>query len=83
MINGKWEDECYHTIAGKTLRWICEEYAGRECVARVLLAGKDCYLCGTEALKRTMLQKGKSMTFAEAVDLLGKAAAGVLEKEVV
>lgn len=83
MVDGKWTDCSNQIISGKSLRQICEEYTGLECVAKTNLSGSDFYLCGTDTLKRTMLHKGKAMTFAEAVELLSKAAADVLERMII
>jgi hypothetical protein len=82
LVSGKWENISGHDLSGKTLKQVCQEYAGRDCAAKILLSGSDYYLCGTDKLKRIMLKKGKAMTFSEAIELFGSAAVGVLDMKI-
>lgn len=81
--DGVWEDYNLRLMEGKTARQINQEWAGKQAVAKIVICGNDCYLCGTEELKKRMIKKGgKAVTFEEATDLMDRVAPEVLERVV-
>jgi hypothetical protein len=82
LVDGEWRDYNLSLLEGKSAREVNKEFSGREFVAKIVIRGHDCYLCGTEDLKRRMLKKGRAATFAEATELLEAAASDVLDSVV-
>ena len=82
FVDGEWREYNLKLLEGKSVRQINSEFAGGEFVAKIVIHGHDCYLCGTEDLKRRMLKKGRAVTFVEASELLEAAAVDVLNSVV-
>lgn len=81
--DGQWQDYNLRLLEGKSAREINEEFTGQQAVAKIVICGNDCYLCGTDDLKKRMIAKGgKAVTFAEATALLERAAPDVLGRVV-
>lgn len=77
----EWVDYNLRLLEGKSARQINQEFDGQDAVAKIVICGNNCFLCGTEDLKKRMIKKGgKAVTFAEATELMDRIAPEFLER---